>query len=207
MLTLDMPDRVTELTSGRPTSWTVLWSPVPPCSLSTSPRQTLVEVEGGSVCLSVFWPRDDERGGRRRRRRVRRPGERRPGAVATLTSSSHPPCCRFVRTALTPARSLSAVQKLVAVVLAAATSQEPSHSLSLDELNAQSDTLLQSLKDVHGTIRQEILRHREPRTNERTVYDAREALQLTGLRSAVVRAHLDAMLAQLPAAESAAMEE
>lgn len=99
------------------------------------------------------------------------------------------------------------MQKLVAVVLAAATSQEPSHSLSLDELNAQSDILLQSLKHVHGTIRQEILRHREPRTNERTVYDTREALQLTGLRSAVVRAHLDAMLAQLPAVESAAMEE
>merc|ERR1740139_1660783 len=103
----------------------------------------------------------------------------------------------------------SADQKLVGVVLAAAaaTSQEPSLSLSLDELNAQSDTLLQSLKEGHGTIRQEIMRHREPQTNERTIYDAREALQLTGLRSAVVRAHVDAMLAQLPAAKSAAMEE
>ncbi len=100
----------------------------------------------------------------------------------------------------------SAAQKLVDVVLAAAaaTSQEPSLSLTLDELNAQSDILLQSLKDVHGTIKQEILRHREPRTNERTVYDAREALQLTGLRSAVVRTHVDAMLAKLPAADNAA---
>jgi hypothetical protein len=103
----------------------------------------------------------------------------------------------------------SDAQKLVDVVLAAAaaTSQEPSLSFTLDELNAQSDILLQSLKDVHGTIKQEILHHREPRTNERTIYDAREALQLTGLRSAVVRTHVDAMLAKLPAADNDAMQE
>ena len=98
-------------------------------------------------------------------------------------------------------RVCSAAQKLIDVVLAAAAATSQECSLSLDEMNAQSDTLLQSLKDVHATLRQEVLRHREPRTDERTVYAAREALQLTGLRSALVRTHVDAMLSELPAAD------
>tara|TARA_B110001452_G_scaffold206756_1_gene176877 strand:- start:132 stop:464 length:333 start_codon:yes stop_codon:yes gene_type:complete len=71
---------------------------------------------------------------------------------------------------------------------------------SLAEINAQSDRFLRALKDVHATLRDEIVRQREPHTDERTVYASREALQLTGLHAAVVGAHVDAMLAALPAA-------
>ena len=88
---------------------------------------------------------------------------------------------------------------------AAAASQEQSQSLA--EMNAQSDGLLQSLKDVYAMLRQEVLQHREPRTSERTVYKAREALQLTGLRSGVMRTHGAAMLMELPAGQEVAVEE
>jgi hypothetical protein len=98
-------------------------------------------------------------------------------------------------------------QKLVDVVSAAAAAASQEQSQSLAEMNAQSDGLLQSLKDVYAMLRQEILQHREPRTSERTVYEAREALQLTGLRSGVMRTHVDAMLMELPAGQEEAVEK
>lgn len=95
------------------------------------------------------------------------------------------------------------MQTLVDAVEAAAAALSQAGTLdaaSLAEINAQSDRFLRALKDVHATLRDEILRQREPLTDERTVYASREALQLTGLHAAVVGAHVDAMLAALPAA-------
>ena len=69
-------------------------------------------------------------------------------------------------------------------------------NFSVDELNAQTDSFLRALKDVHAALRSEIGCHSE-RTNELTVYQSREALQLTGLRAAVVGGHVDALLAAL----------
>ena len=50
----------------------------------------------------------------------------------------------------------------------------------------------------HAEVFPAQLGDREQHTNERTVYSSREALQLTGMRAAVVHTHVDAMLAALP---------
>ena len=96
-----------------------------------------------------------------------------------------------------------APQTLVDAVEAAAAALSQAGAVdaaSLAEINAQSDRFLRALKDVHATLRDEVVRQRGPHTDERTVYASREALQLTGLHAAVVGAHVDAMLAALPAA-------
>ena len=110
---------------------------------------------------------------------------------------SHPTCAHEPKPAAAPA------QRLVDAVEAAASAM--SHAAEMDalnlvELNAQSDRFVEALKDVHVALRGEILRlgDREQHTNERTVYSSREALQLTGMRAAVVHTHVDAMLAALP---------